>query len=116
MQKSQNIPESFRHALRGIAFAFAGEKNFKVHTAAALIAIALGFYFQLSAVRWALLLLQIAMVITVELINSAFERTVDMIVQEYHIEAKRIKDMAAGAVLVISMTAVINGLLIFFVR
>ncbi|MDD4343487.1 MAG: diacylglycerol kinase family protein [Eubacteriales bacterium] len=116
MYKSKNLFESFKHAFSGMTFAFRNEKNFKIHFMAMIIAISLGLLFKLSTVRWVLLFLQIGMVISVEVINSAFERTVDLIVQDYNIEAKRIKDMAAGAVLVVSIVAVINGVLIFLIK
>ncbi len=115
MYKSKNLLESFRHAFSGMTFAFKNEKNFKIHFLAMITVIVLGLFFKLSAIRWVLLFLQIGMVISVEVINSAFERTVDLIVQDYNIEAKRIKDMAAGAVLVVSIVAVINGFLIFLI-
>ncbi len=116
MYKSKNLFESLKHAFSGMTFAFRNEKNFKIHFIAMITAIFLGVIFKLSAVRWVLLFLQIGMVISVEVINSAFERTVDLIVQDYNIEAKRIKDMAAGAVLVVSIAALINGVLIFLIK
>ena len=116
MYKSKNILESFRYAFGGLKFAFFNEKNFKIHFLATFIVIISGLFFHLTPVRWVLLFLQIALVISAELINSAFERTVDLIVAEYNIEAKRIKDMSAAAVLVASIFAVINGILIFFVN
>lgn len=115
MYKSKNLLESFKHAFSGMAFAFGHEKNFKIHFMAMIAAIAAGFFFKITTVRWILLFLQIGMVISVEVINSAFERTVDLIILDYNIEAKRIKDMAAGAVLVVSIVAVINGVLIFLI-
>jgi len=116
MYKSKNLLESFKHAFSGMFFAFSNEKNFKIHFMAMILVIVLGFVVKLSPVRWVLLFLQIGMVISVEVINSAFERTVDLIVQDYNIEAKRIKDMAAGAVLVVSIVAIINGVLIFLIK
>lgn len=115
MYKSKNLLESFKHAFSGMGFAFSKEKNFKIHFMAMILAIAVGFFLKISTVRWVLLFLQIGLVISVEVINSAFERTVDLITKDYNIEAKRIKDMAAGAVLVVSIVAVINGILIFLI-
>lgn len=113
MFKSKNLFESFKHAFAGMTFAFKSEKNFKIHFMAMILALGAGFFFKLTPVRWALLILQIAAVLSVEVINSALERTVDLITQEYNIEAKRIKDMSAGAVLVVSIAAFINAFLIF---
>ncbi len=115
MYKSKNLLESFKHAFSGMGFAFSKEKNFKIHFMAMVVVIIAGFVFKISTVRWILLFLQIGLVISVEVINSAFERTVDLITLDYNIEAKRIKDMAAGAVLVVSIVAVINGILIFLI-
>lgn len=114
MFKSKNLIESFKHAFAGMTFAFRSEKNFKIHFLAMILALGAALVFKLSAVRWVLLILQIAAVLSIEVMNSAIERTVDLITQEYNLEAKRIKDMSAGAVLVVSIAALINGFLIFF--
>ena len=53
------------------------------------------------------------MVLALELVNTAIERTVDLVTKDYHDLAKAAKDVAAGAVLIMSMFSVIIGLIIF---
>ena len=76
--------------------------------------ITAGAVFRISAIEWLFLLLVIFLVITFEIINSAIENVVDL-ASNYHFSmlAKNAKDMAAGAVLVISGYAVLTGLIIF---
>ena len=56
------------------------------------------------------------MVIVTELINTAIEKTIDLITEEYHQLAKVVKDIAAGAVLLSAINAVAVGYLLFFDR
>jgi len=84
------------------------------HALSALLVVIAGFVFQVSAVEWLFLLLSVFLVVSFEIINSAIENVVDL-ASDYHFSmlAKNAKDMAAGAVLVISGFAVITGLIIF---
>ena len=70
----------------------------------------------LSRAEWAILILTIAMVITLELVNTAAERIVDMVTEEYHPLAEKAKDIAAGAVLVGAVASVIVGICLFGTR
>lgn len=80
----------------------------------AILAIIAGTVFRISVTEWLFLLLAIFLVITFEIINSAIENVVDL-ASNYHFSmlAKNAKDMAAGAVLIISGYAVLTGLIIF---
>ena len=84
------------------------------HAVSAILAILAGLIFRISAIEWLLLLLAVFLVITFEIINSAIENVVDL-ASNYHFSmlAKNAKDMAAGAVLMISGYAVVTGLIIF---
>ena len=84
------------------------------HALSALVAILAGLVFRISATEWLFLLMAVFLVIALEIVNSAIENVVDL-ASEYHFSmlAKNAKDMAAGAVLFISLYAVIVGLLIF---
>ena len=66
------------------------------------------------ATEWLFLLLSITLVIAFEIMNSAIENVVDL-ASNYHFSmlAKNAKDMAAGAVLVVSGFALLTGLVIF---
>ncbi|MBJ8325702.1 diacylglycerol kinase family protein [Streptococcus pacificus] len=112
--KNQTLIASLEFALTGIFTAFKEERNMKKHFLSALLASLAGLFFQLSAIEWLLLLLSIFLVISFEVLNSAIENVVDL-ASDYHFSmlAKNAKDMAAGAVLLVSFYAVITGLVIF---
>ena len=112
--KNRTVYASLEFALTGIITAFREERNLRKHAVSASLAIIFGFNFSISRIEWLFLLLAIFLVIFGEIINSAIENVVDL-ASEYHFSmlAKNAKDMAAGAVLFISLYAVIVGLLIF---
>ena len=112
--KNRDVISSLEFALTGIFTAFKEEKNMRSHVLSALAAIIAGLIFRISAMEWLLLLLSIFLVIAFEIMNSAVENVVDL-ASDYHfsMRAKNAKDMAAGAVLVVSGFAVITGLIIF---
>ena len=112
--KNRDVISSLEFALTGIFTAFKEEKNMRSHVLSALSAIIAGLIFRISATEWLFLLLSIFLVIAFEIMNSAVENVVDL-ASDYHfsMRAKNAKDMAAGAVLVVSGFAVITGLIIF---
>ena len=112
--KNRDVISSLEFALTGIFTAFKEEKNMRSHVLSAVAAIIAGLIFRISAMEWLLLLLSIFLVIAFEIMNSAVENVVDL-ASDYHfsMRAKNAKDMAAGAVLVVSGFAVITGLIIF---
>ena len=112
--KNRDVISSLEFALTGIFTAFKEEKNMRSHVLSAVAAIIAGLIFRISATEWLLLLLSIFLVIAFEIMNSAVENVVDL-ASDYHfsMRAKNAKDMAAGAVLVVSGFAVITGLIIF---
>ena len=105
--------KSFQHAFCGILTSFVIGRNIKVHYIAALAAILGGLYFGISKVELLIILLISAQVICLEMVNTAIERTVDLVTSEYHLYAKIAKDVAAGAVLVAAIFATIIGGIIF---
>lgn len=105
---------TFRYAAAGIWYSIRTQRNMMVHVAVALVAIIAAVLFQLPLISWAILLLVCAVVIGLELINTAIETVVDLITEEYHPLAKIVKDTAAGAVLIAAVLAVIIGCLIFY--
>ncbi len=112
--KNRNLSDSLEFAITGIFTAFKEERNMKKHAISAVLAVIAGLIFRVSAVEWLFLLNSIFLVITFEIINSAIENVVDL-ASNYHFSmlAKNAKDMAAGAVLVVSVYAFITGLIIF---
>lgn len=112
--KNRTLSDSLDFAITGIFTAFKEERNMIKHAISAVCAILAGLVFQISLLEWLFLLNSIFLVITFEVINSAIENVVDL-ASNYHFSmlAKNAKDMAAGAVLLISGYALITGLIIF---
>jgi diacylglycerol kinase len=104
---------SFFYALKGIRVSLEEQLNLKVQSFVAIITIGAGFYFAITPVEWCLVLLTIGLVIGLEMMNTAIEGLVDLVTTEWKPLAGKVKDMAAGAVLMASIIAVIVGLVIF---
>lgn len=104
---------SFRYAFKGIWLLVREEHNFRIHLLATAIVIILGLYFRVSTSDWLWLTLCIGMVLTAEGFNSAIEKLVDLKQPEQDPKAGKIKDLAAGAVLLTAFTALIIGIIIF---
>lgn len=108
-----NLWISFRYAWAGLAYAFRTQRNFRIHTIVTLIAVSLGFWLKITTVEMAIVALTCALVVVLELINTALESVVDLTVQKsYHELAKVAKDCAAGAVLVAAILSVFIASLI----
>ncbi len=111
--KSRTLLHSFKYAGQGMKEALTGERNFRIHCVAAIIVVAFGIIFQITMEKWALVFLAAGFVLVTELLNTAGESLVDMITKEYSKEAKRVKDLAAAAVLVSAIIAVFVGVFVF---
>lgn len=103
---------SFGYAVKGIRVG-ARQRNFVIQLFCALLTIAAGLFFDITAVEWCILVLCIVFVLSLELINSAIEHIVNMISPAYNETAGKIKDLAAGAVLIASAGSAAVALLIF---
>lgn len=114
--KVKNFIDSFNYAVSGILAAMKLEKSLRVHYIAAITVIIMSTFFNLTRVEFMILLLTVVLVVVLEMINTAIEKTIDMITIEYHPLARVIKDVSAGAVLIASLNAVIVGYLLFFDR
>lgn len=103
-----NLLVSFRYAWAGVSYAFTTQRNFRIHTLIATLAISLGFCLHISAVEMSVVALTCALVMVLELLNTAIESVVDLTVkQTYHELAKIAKDCAAGAVLISAIASVL---------
>jgi undecaprenol kinase/diacylglycerol kinase (ATP) len=112
--KNKNLIESFKNAFQGVWYTFMNERNMKIHLATGTFIILLAIWLGVSKIEMAVLCLTIAMVICFELINTAMEVMVDIIVDVYHPRAKIIKDVSAGAVFVSAFFSIAVGGIILF--
>ncbi|MBI4080131.1 diacylglycerol kinase family protein [Candidatus Kaiserbacteria bacterium] len=102
-----------RYALNGIRIAWREELSFKIQIAAAALALFLGWFLAISPVEWAVVVLLIGFVLAAEAFNTALEEFCDMVKGDPDPHIGKIKDLAAGAVLIASIAALIVGLVIF---
>ncbi|MCM1339633.1 MAG: diacylglycerol kinase family protein [Muribaculaceae bacterium] len=112
--KKQNLSSTFKNARKGMRLTLKSERNLRIHIAVAILVLFSAYYFNFSLVKFCILLLTIAAVISAEMFNSAIEFSLDAI---FHNKYSRMvgmaKDIAAGAVLVVTVTAVLVGVLLF---
>lgn len=104
---------SFRFALKGLRYAFQHEQSFRVQTGVAALVLLLMATVRVTIAEALILILVIMGVLTVELLNTTLEKFVDTMKPRIHYSVEIIKDLMAAAVLVMSLGAVIVGLLIF---
>ena len=105
---------TFKNALAGCCYALTTQKNFIVHFVLSLLVVVLAWWLKISFERFLFLLFAILFGLTIEMANTAFEKTVDLITEEWHPKAKIAKDLAGGMVLLASVGLAIIGFLILF--
>lgn len=109
-----SIINSFRYAIEGIINTAKSERNLRIHFIVMLCVVIFGVIVKLFYLEWAICIILFSLVITAELFNTAFERTLDFVNgTKYSEEVKFIKDASAGAVLVLSVAAAVIGVIIF---
>ena len=90
------LKQSLTHALRGVRVVFVAEQSFRLQVIAAIAVVAAGFYFQVTSNEFVILMLLIGAILSLEMINSIFERIVDSFKPRIHPIVKDIKDIMAG--------------------
>lgn len=114
MSYLKNRSNAFGFAFSGLLAAFKSEINLQLQLIIAVFVIGAGFYFSILKEEWIAILLCIAIVITLEMFNSAIEKLCDLYTKEQNQKIKYIKDVCAGAVLFAAVLAAIIGCLVFW--
>jgi len=104
---------SFKYAIAGIRELLATQPNAKFHVFAAICVSIAGWYFELTAVEWSVIVITIACVIAAEAFNTSLEYITDLVSPEHHPLAGKVKDLAAAGVLITAIGAAVVGLVIF---
>lgn len=104
---------SFKNALRGFTILIQHEYNLYIQMAFGVMAIIAGFIFHISMIEWAIQTTAIGLVIFSELVNTAIEKTMDLVQPERDERVRDIKDLAGGTVLFTVVIAVATGLFIY---
>ena len=107
----KNRLKSFGCAFKGFLFLIRNEANFQVQIVIAILAIILGFVFDISLLEWFAQLMAIAMVLVAESFNTSIEKMADFVHKDDHPEIGKIKDISAAACLIISVLALVIGVL-----
>ncbi|MCX6281654.1 MAG: diacylglycerol kinase family protein [Bacteroidetes bacterium] len=104
---------SFRFATKGIVSVIATQHNFRIHLVAMALVFSAAFLFNITGAEWCIVLLASALVLSLEIVNTAIESLVDLVSPGYHEKAGLIKDLSAAAVLVSAIFAAVAGIVIF---
>ena len=105
--------KSFGYAWAGLKFCFQSEQNFRIHSVLAIGALLFSIAFKISTIEWIAVCFCIAFVIIMEMLNTAIEKLCDVVHKEVHPGIKKVKDIAAGAVLIAAFFSLITGAVIF---
>lgn len=111
-RKRDTFIDACRHASRGVVLGWKAERNTKIQSVVAVIALLAAVLLGLSANQVAIIVLISAVVIVSEFFNTAIEELGNVVRPEYDETVGRIKDIAAGAVLLASLAAIIIGVLL----
>lgn len=104
--------DKFTFAFEGLFYSLKHDRSVQLQFLIAVFVFVVCYLLKLNALEWILVVICVFSVVAVELINSAIEEIVDFISPDIHHKAKQIKDVSASAVLVVSIMALIVGLLI----
>lgn len=108
-----NFFSSLQHAVHGLVTIWRREPNFRTEIFCGLLVLAASYAIGISRFEWIVVLFLIFAVLLCEIANSVMEAVIDLLSPRYHGLAKQIKDMMAGATLLMSVASVIIGLWIF---
>lgn len=109
----KRLYKSFSYAFKGIYQVFRHELNMQIHLLAAIVVIIAGFVLQLTTTEWCLVIFAIIGVWVAEMFNTSIEVLTDLVSPDYHELAGKVKDIAAGAVVLSTLGAVVVGGLVF---
>jgi len=113
MKIISNFICSFRFAFEGFGYAIRTQKNLRIHLLFALFIISISLLLRCTGLEIAILLIIIAMVVSMELINTSIEATINLISPHNQPLAKIAKDLGAAAVLISAFFSIAIGLIIF---
>ncbi|MCY1662269.1 diacylglycerol kinase family protein [Chryseobacterium sp. SL1] len=108
------VHKSLRNAFRGVFLMMKHERNFQLEFAAFLVNVFLIFYLNLSSTDTILILMVSFGVLTTEILNTAIEKICDFIHPDFDKRIGFIKDISAGAVVLMAILSVIVGVMVYW--
>jgi undecaprenol kinase len=109
----EKLIKSFTYAFQGIKLVVKDEQNMRIHLITSVVVFSLAYLLEIPKQEIIILLILVGIILSLEAMNTAIERVVDLATTEYHPLAKQAKDAAAAAVLLFSFITIIVGVLIF---
>lgn len=107
------LAKSFKYAINGVRITLREEQNFRVHMVSGVLVALIGWALHIEALEWVALVIVSGLVLLAEMVNTIFERIVDVLKPRIHPFAEVVKDMMAATVVLAVFVAVIVGLIIF---
>lgn len=117
MNEYKKLFKSFTYAFKGIGYVIKHERNFRIHLSCIIYMfsiLTLTDWFKLTRTDYAVLLVVSALVLSLEIVNTAVENSVNLASKEFTEYGRIAKDAAAGAVLIAAIFAVLTGIAILF--
>ncbi len=111
--RAPSLLDSFNYAFEGIIHVLRTQRNLRIHFLAAILVFAAAIALGVSRLQLIALVLAVAFVLVAEMLNTAIEGVIDVSTTSFDPNAKLAKDIAAGAVLISSITALVVGYLVF---
>lgn len=112
--KGQKFTNTFKNARKGMWLTIKSERNIKIHFFSGLLALLAGFYFHFSPIKFCIIVIVVSSVISAEMLNSAIEFTLDAVYRnKYSRLVGMAKDIAAGAVMLVTISALIVGAILY---
>src|SRR5437867_9639490 len=112
-QTTRMLLRSFGYAFEGVAYILRTQRNARIEIAIAIAAVLVALWLGITSVEWAVLVLTIALVMTLEWVNTSLELAVSLASPERHPAAKAAKDVAAACVLLSALASIAVGVLLF---
>lgn len=112
-KKNKNILESFKYGFLGLFETIKRERNIKIALVLIVLGAIISCFLKLSTIEWIVVILMSVIVVSLEMMNTALEAVVDMVMPNIHPLAKLAKDTAAGAVVLSVVVAFVIGLIIY---
>lgn len=109
----RKVAKGFGYALNGFRIALRQEHNFQIQVVGAMFVFGASFFFNISALEFAVIMLTAGFIMSIELLNTALEELCDKHTKEHDPHIGKIKDLAAAAVTVSFFFAIIVGIAIF---
>jgi undecaprenol kinase len=112
--KITRLGKSFKFAFKGVREMLGDQQNFQIQVAIGLFVIIMALFLNFDVLRFSILLIVIAQVLSLEMANTALEKYIDHVSPEEHQTVGLVKDLLAAAVLVSAISAAIVGVILYY--